>query len=96
MSGHAYVCVCVCTYMCVCKYRLALLHEMNHMFWLSVHFKLYIVYSQQQNEDQARLAVVETQRREVLVRQQLEVKYMIYSLLSRKDLTTEMVSGLYT
>ena len=52
--------------------------------------------SQQQNEDQARLAVVETQRREVLVRQQLEVKYMIYSLLSRKDLTIEMVSGLYT
>ena len=90
-------CVYVRAYMCVYKYRLPYcVIKMNHMFQLSVHFILYILHSQQQNEDQARLAVVETQRREVLVRQQLEVKYMIYSLLSRKDLTTEMVSGLYT
>ena len=64
---------------------------------LSVHsLNTIIIHSQQQNEEQARLAVVETQRREVAARQQLEVLSMVNSLLSRKDLTVEMVTGLHT
>ena len=46
---------------------------------------VYAFVSQQQTEDQARLA-----------RHQLEVKNMVWSLLSRKDLIAGMVSGLHT